>query len=437
MQEIEIREFGPIRNCAFQVKPFNVLIGPQASGKSTISKLIFFFLHLKDFITEIMLDFVDNDYSRFEMNVVNPRLKDRFVEFFGPTPKSENLYIKYLYSPENYLEITDYEYGPSVSFRFSPVIISRFYSLYHELQQIKATKTQPQPSMFPTLEAERTGDLLVKKTRSECESIFGITKQLLYIPAGRSSFPIFSDQLDNINTERLDYPMKKFINKINSAKGIFNTPIDKMIDSCGSSNNQNGNKELLKRALSWLQSILKGRYHYDRSDGEERLYIGENLYLKINLASSGQQEVLWILLSLFMVVYEKVDAMIFIEEPEAHLFPDAQKELVELISFIHSSMKSDFFVTTHSPYILTSLNNLIYAYNVGQNSSVRTEAIIKRDIWLPPQDTSGYFLSDGAIEDLFSNELNMFKAELIDNVSEKTEEEYNKLFDIENETVEI
>ena len=47
----------------------------------------------------------------------------------------------------------------------------------------------------------------------------------------------------------------------------------------------------------------------------------------------------------------------FIEEPEAHLFPEAQCEVMNLISLLSHNFDSQFFITTHSPYLLTILNN--------------------------------------------------------------------------------
>ena len=39
-------------------------------------------------------------------------------------------------------------------------------------------------------------------------------------------------------------------------------------------------------------------------DGEERLYLSSGKYVKINLASSGQQEVIWIFNLLFYYLLE-------------------------------------------------------------------------------------------------------------------------------------
>ena len=43
MEKIIINKLGPIKNCDLNLKDFMVFTGPQASGKSTIAKSIFFF----------------------------------------------------------------------------------------------------------------------------------------------------------------------------------------------------------------------------------------------------------------------------------------------------------------------------------------------------------------------------------------------------------
>lgn len=43
IKKIEIHNFGPIKDAVINIKPMLVIIGQQASGKSTIAKLIYFF----------------------------------------------------------------------------------------------------------------------------------------------------------------------------------------------------------------------------------------------------------------------------------------------------------------------------------------------------------------------------------------------------------
>ena len=45
--------------------------------------------------------------------------------------------------------------------------------------------------------------------------------------------------------------------------------------------------------------VLQGSYRY--TENEERLYLSNGKYVKINLASSGQQEVVWVFNLLFLL----------------------------------------------------------------------------------------------------------------------------------------
>ena len=52
MQKIIVKDFGPIKNVEIEIGKITLLIGEQATGKSTISQLIYFFKSLKeDFFT--------------------------------------------------------------------------------------------------------------------------------------------------------------------------------------------------------------------------------------------------------------------------------------------------------------------------------------------------------------------------------------------------
>lgn len=57
MQKIIIKYLGPVRELEMEIKDFNLLIGEQATGKSTVAKAIYFFRiikstldHLKAFV---------------------------------------------------------------------------------------------------------------------------------------------------------------------------------------------------------------------------------------------------------------------------------------------------------------------------------------------------------------------------------------------------
>lgn len=62
-------------------------------------------------------------------------------------------------------------------------------------------------------------------------------------------------------------------------------------------------KPILKKLMDMIDGILKGKYEY--AGGEERLYISDHQYVKLNYSSSGQQEVIWILNLMFYYILRK------------------------------------------------------------------------------------------------------------------------------------
>ena len=50
MERIVIDKLGPVKHCDLKINDFMVFTGPQASGKSTIAKSIFFFKDIKNIL---------------------------------------------------------------------------------------------------------------------------------------------------------------------------------------------------------------------------------------------------------------------------------------------------------------------------------------------------------------------------------------------------
>ena len=133
----------------------------------------------------------------------------------------------------------------------------------------------------------------------------------------------------------------------------------------------------------------------------------------------------------YFILYNKKTFTI-IEEPEAHLYPEAQKEIIELISLLSNSNDNQVIVTTHSPYILSSLNNLIYAKNIKNNENIKeVEKIVDKKIWLDSDKINAYLIKNGQAENILDFELKLIKAEKIDSASEQINSIYDKLFDLE------
>lgn len=169
--------------------------------------------------------------------------------------------------------------------------------------------------------------------------------------------------MDDIQKRSLDYCTQNYLERILRLKTGFKEDADQMIFNALSFAEKKLDRHLLTEMAELKRAVLQGEYL--NINGEERLQISKDKYVKINFASSGQQEIMWILNVLFYYVLNGIKAYFIIEEPESHLFPEAQKLVTEYISLAKSAWENQFFMTTHSPYILGTVNNLLYADKIA------------------------------------------------------------------------
>ncbi len=125
---------------------------------------------------------------------------------------------------------------------------------------------------------------------------------------------------------------------------------------------------------------------------------------------------------------------LIVEEPELNCFPETQEKLMKY--FIQQIKEEDGYknrllITTHSPYMLTSLNNLMYAYVSGKSDATATDKVIKRKYWLNPDDVSAYILKDGICEDIFDRKEALIDVARIDEVSQVLNKQFDDLINIE------
>ena len=436
MHKLIVQNFGPIDQCEFELKDFSILIGPQSSGKSTVSKLVFYFLNIRDEFVNFILDNIDSQEDSLNINSFYKQLRRRFVEFWGPTPPKTNIYIKYEYKKNVWVDIRlDSHKHKFLNANFSDLIFAEINRCYQTTKnQMSHAGIENQAKLFATtnnLYSERSRGKIIEELRIAAKELFNIDRELLFIPAGRSLLSTLSDQLQFIHPHQLDYPMRTFIERINLTKSFFGKGIEEIIQEKRALETRAVWFSVVRKVNSLIKKILNGVYIHDKDGG--KLYVDKKTYTKINFASSGQQESIWILLSLFLVALDKINALVFIEEPEAHLFPVAQKQIVELMCFLSTSLNTKFVITTHSPYILSAINNYIYASELSKKHKEKVSSVLPEETWLNKEKVNGYFVSEGKLNNLYDNELNMLKAELIDSASDLVNAEYDKLFEIECE----
>lgn len=430
MQKIHIENFGPITKANLEINDILLFIGPQASGKSTVSKAIYFFKSLKDELMRFMIECLDNKSFDKPLGTYAKRIRAKFLDFWGSTYHLSKISLKYEYSEGVSIHIK--LKGKYVDPDFSVIFKKKFSDIVDDARDFSERVSNKDTRFLSSsellaIESERR--VFLSKIEHLANDLFSDDRDIFYVPAGRSLLATLSDQLQYVQLHKLDFLMRAFLDRINSSKNIFSKSLTDLITERKKLTQEPIDFESLSVAQSKIEKILKASYRYD-SEGE-KLYFSENKYTKLNFASSGQQEVIWILLIIFLVILDNKNVYIVFEEPEAHLYPEAQKEEVELIALLSSLQKNQIIITTHSPYILSSFNNLLYSYKLGQDKSDDVSKIINKKLWINPEKISAYFVSEGKLQYIIDDETSLIESEAIDSASRIINESFSKLFDLD------
>jgi len=146
--------------------------------------------------------------------------------------------------------------------------------------------------------------------------------------------------------------------------------------------------------------------------------------------SSGQQELLYLLIYFnYMKRYPPYlyadSTSIFIEEPEAHLFPEDQKRTIEFIveTFrLFSDMGKRpvrFYITTHSPYILNIVSTMMNRGRLKTEMDDLNEAGFDSIHYFNKGEVSAYSIdSDKIVRPMVSENETYIYAEKINNISQ-------------------
>lgn len=132
-------------------------------------------------------------------------------------------------------------------------------------------------------------------------------------------------------------------------------------------------------------------------------------------------------------------AQLFIEEPEQNLYPDAQRKLVQNIIRHLKAVKSVgkhrsmVVLTTHSPYVLSTLNVLMAdaAAVEKKPGDERLKDVVDESTLLPTDAFSAYFINkDGVFEDIKDMEIPMLSGIDLDSVSDWVDEHVGRINEI-------
>lgn len=424
VEKLVVKNFAGIKEVEIEVKQINILIGPQASGKSVCAKLLFYF---KNFVWEI-LPVIENQQTKRELDAGYSKT---FEEYF-PSDSWGNHDFSIRYEISNvFIEINRKQGSKSkIVLTYSDFYKKELAGLRNLLKKAKdggsnkGANYERIDRLYMTRQVLR--EHLVDSLRNSLGKEAAFTQ--LFIPAGRSFFANLQSNIFSFLSS--NNAVDPFFTEFGS---IYETIKNSRLHLRGRGHERKDMQDEINRLT---EKALCGKHI--REKGKDFLEVSDGRRILVNISSSGQQELLPLTVVVAALPFLNFNSgqTVYIEEPEAHLFPSAQRSIIELIAtvFNYQKEKPQFFITTHSPYVLTAINNLLQAgllYEEADKDILhKLEKIVPRYKALNTSDLSAYVLADGKCNSIVCSDTGLIDARIIDSVSDELAIEFDKLLSL-------
>ena len=383
-EQLVVKNFGPIKDATVDFKRVTVFIGPTGGGKSTLAKLLSVF---------------------------------KSQELFPGQKKAEIKSLFKDYSIDNY-----FAKGSSLLFvdkdKNIDTITSRLL--------VKRTNSPLAIERLNSFRAKR--DLLAKETKSMDDTIRNIQhldhaafqKAIYQIWMNMQGPLVYYIPAERIFISALEYSWAGLIrDDIGLSKQVLNFANTFSL----------ARKEVPELGISFLN------VKYIHRNGQDfiKIYESETLF-RLYETASGIQSVTPLLVLLEHLSCNTEQAQSFIiEEPELNLYPTAQQGLLNWLVEKCTKGENDLTITTHSPYILSHLNLMLYAYQVAEkhpDQKAAIAAIVPEASWINPKEFACYQVEGGGVHSLVDAELGLIDNNALDNISGDKADAFDQLINI-------
>ena len=401
-ERLVVKSFGPIRSIDINFRKVNLFIGDQGTGKSCIVKLYSTFRWLeKTLLTETyssdyFTKFVD---ARFKKQLCGYH---RIDDFFR-----DDTYILY----ESALYKFVYAGNTFNIEKKNGTITGLPKIMYVPAERIILSSAEKKLKTFDGLPAS---NLTFNQTFWESKERF---KDGYSLPFGNLNYEY--DSLNDISwIEGCDYRVRL----INASSGIQSAlPVCIVSDYLGNIVASGKERPMSVEELQKLQ--------------KETSKIMENE----NLSDSVKNAMLKHLSS-----RSRYNCFVnIVEEPELSLFPESQNSMIRLLCKVNNGTTDNMLLlTSHSPYTLAILNNLVLAYKAYEkgddNIKRKVAEIVPPEYHIDPESLTAFSLTEAGMENyqsVLSESSGIISKNDLDSVSELIMREFNILYRIYGKTI--
>jgi len=428
MRKLTVKNFSVIKEAELEFGKITVLIGPQASGKSLLCKLAYFLDY------EVSRLAVDAILAGQEWLQFSSTLGKKFSEWFPPEGWGLNQSFIRFASGQYAIEVTTYRVDAAAG-RVNTKLCSELADLYAKLAE---SQSELNGGVSP---ARRDPEPIWRNLRFLQDKTFVLLSA--YIPAGRAFFTNANLGYASLSGPGIDPIVRNFALQIewNSARSLVG------LVTSGTNVTEQITMDMNQLVGGQVMSFPGGAPLFKSLDDR---------YLPLHLLSSGTQELLPLVNVLRRMAYEqehvevsafatydpprkeaaiRTRSLVYLEEPEAHVFPKTQYELVKIFAWLTNDPLLDFswIITTHSPYILSSFNNLLEAWQVAATKPDARDEVLKlieQRYWVRPSDFKAYCIHDGNLEPIMDEETGLINGNYLDGVSDEIGSQFDELLRI-------
>lgn len=427
MEKLEVKNFLTISEASLEVKKINIIIGPQAKGKSVLAKLLYFFKHT---FSQELIQSIENLDTKRELQ---KKCLASFEQIFPKYTWAHQAFSINYFNGDYHISITREKRNTNYTIKFD--YCKKLNDFHRKLKavfkdaQLEYDRKISEPLKKGARRPPTANDVLFERINSSPYSL--CFNRSVFIPATRSFFAnlqknVFSFLASNIE---IDPFIKEFGSRYESSKRVYENR-HRFFD-------RSANDFFSKKLEKLTNEIAAGSYVY--ADEKDWIQGAHGVKTNLSNASSGQQESIpmLVILSIWPHFYGREKPGTFIiEEPEAHLFPISQKHIATLISTIHHEFNHAFFITTHSPYILTAFNNLIATHDAfakTANNIQKREELLKianEDETIRFEDVGAYTIESGKLISIIDQENRLIGASVLDEVSDHFDRAFDAITEI-------
>ncbi|MBD5415228.1 MAG: ATP-binding protein [Bacteroides sp.] len=382
---LHVENFGPIGNASVELRAVNLFIGEQSIGKSTLAKLITVFT---DYISLCKLikggiDLWDYQLKEYNLDIY---MNDDYFIAYDMMEEGKRFHIEF--RPKHisyYLTIGD-ETITEADRIFTHIMDLKLDKIYHTEEIIRAAK------------------------EPEKKNLLELLTNSIYIPAERIIYSVLTNLMPALTLASSTVPknLLRFMVELGNAKSEY---------------------------PDFHIQLLNVAFKHEAA-GDTIVIDDADKNIPISAASSGIQSLVPLLLVLHYAITKREYSSFVIEEPECNLFPTKQVELLKEILKAVKHPTRTLTITTHSPYLLSAMNNLLFAgmlteqYGEGIKSYI--DDIVPQEYQLKACDCSVYSLGkeiNGGeyCRSLMDPETGMIDFNSLDEVSEELGGEFESL----------